>query len=844
MNFQMREKGENFKNLETLLPFVEKPGRYIGGEINAVVKNPSSCRLHVALAFPDTYEIGMSHLGIQILYAILNQDPDMIAERTFAPWPDMETKMRAEGVPLTSLETCTPLSAFDIVGFSLQYDLSYTNVLTMLDLGGIPLRAKNRTISDPIVIAGGPCAFNPEPVAPFFDAIAVGEGEEVILEIARTIMEGKEKGGSRQKTLEALSAIEGVYVPQIHIHGEKIKKRTITNLNLWRCPERPVLPLVQAVHDRINLEIARGCTRGCRFCQAGMIWRPVREREPHILHEMAAGMLSSTGCEEISLLSLSSGDYTHIDSLLPELMDHYYGKRVAISLPSLRVESLTPRLIESIKRVRKTSFTLAPEAGTERLRKIINKGNTEADLLTTADQIFSAGWKSIKLYFMLGLPEETEEDLEGIIDLSYKVLHAGKNRKQVNVSLSTFVPKPHTPFQWHRQIDSDETLAKQDFLKKRLRSRNIVFKWHDRRMSFLEGIFSRGDRRLASVLEAAFRKGCRFDGWSDLLRFDLWEQALLEHQIDASAYLRQRTIDETMSWDHIESGPTKAFLITEYKKALCGEETRDCRQHVCHGCGACNEKRQMILATDRADRKDFLAGNYRENHSGNGEEKSSPVQELYRLRFAKGGRARFLSHLETSAALTRGIRQAGLSFIHSSGFHPHPKISFACASSVGIESRSEFVDIQVEKTDLNPEALMSNINRHLPSGLEILSLTAISSERKSLFKSILGMQYEIFLPEGMNQYPLNLFKERLEYFQAQDSFIIKKTLKGNEIERDLKALIDHLAVDKKERKIHLTIKTTASGSVKPVEIMMHLFGVDARTAKALRVIKTESVFAH
>jgi radical SAM superfamily enzyme YgiQ (UPF0313 family) len=454
---------------EAFLTRVEKPGRYLGGEVNAVVKDRAACRLSVALAFPDVYEVGMSHLGIQILYGILNAEPGVVAERCYAPWPDLEAELVRRGLPLATLESRTPLRDFDLVGFSLQYELSYTNVLAMLDLGGIPLRAAARGEDHPLVIAGGPCAFNPLPMSPFIDAFVIGEGEDVIGEIARALMAAKSWGERRPARLARLAEIEGVFCPGLHTHGEIIRKRTVPDLNAWHGPACPVVPLVKTIHDRLILEIARGCTRGCRFCQAGMVWRPVRERDPDILMQMSDRMLAATGHEELSLLSLSAGDYPHIEALLGLLMDRHYARRVALALPSLRVETLTPRLMEVIRRVRKTSFTLAPEAGTQRLRDRINKGNTEADLMATAGNVFDAGWRSLKLYFMIGLPGEGEADLDGIVDLAHKTLPRGKAPGQVAVSLSTFVPKPHTPFQWERQINLAETEARQAYFRRRLR---------------------------------------------------------------------------------------------------------------------------------------------------------------------------------------------------------------------------------------------------------------------------------------------------------------------------------------------------------------------------------------
>ncbi len=824
-----------YSKIDALLPLTQRPGRYIGGEVNSIKKDRERCKLSFALAFPDAYEVGMSHLGIQILYSILNGEDQIVAERFFAPWPDMESLMRGSNVPLASLESGIPLNQFDIVGFSLQYELSYTNVLNMLDLGGISIYAVDRGEESPVIIGGGPCAFNPGPMSPFFDAFVVGEGEEAVLDVSRAIMVGKEKGYNREGLLSQLSEIDGVYVPSVHDSKDRIKKRIVTNINDWLLPLEPVVPLMRVIHDRITLEIARGCTRGCRFCQAGMVWRPVRERSAATLEKMADDMISSTGYDELSLLSLSSGDYSKIEPLLASLMNRYCERKIALALPSMRVETLTANLIEQVKRVRKTSFTLAPEAGTQRLRNVINKGNSEEDLLLTTRRVFDAGWRSVKLYFMLGLPTEKEEDLDGILDLAYRVLREGGNRKQVTVSLSTFVPKPHTPFQWERQIDLDEILHKQKFFKKNIRHRNLNLKWHDGRMSLLEGVLSRGDEKISLLIEKAFLMGCRFDGWSDQFRFDLWEEALKNLHIGVEDYLGERSINESLSWEHIDCGLKEKFLIDEYEKGLKGEPTEDCRFGRCHDCGVCKEDVKVILAGELSGKDEGIdAPDIHQEDNGE-------ITKL-RVRYAKEGNASFLSHLETSAALIRGITRSGLTFAFSEGFHPSPKVSFPNATPVGIESRCEYADIQVRDLALPVDDFIDKINLSLPSGITILDIREVPSGSGALSEYISGVQYEICLYRGPDMDEELDLRGKINHFLALSAFDVPRIRKGKETKKDIRPFVDSLSFDGKDSVIKMTLSSSSKGGVNPLEILVHVLGLDDRKAKRAKIEKRGVMF--
>ena len=601
----------NKKKLDKILNKVDKPARYIGMEQNSIIKDLKDVKVKFAFCFPDVYEVGMSHLGMHILYNLINNEKDYACERVFSPWVDMEELMRKEGIPLYTLENKEEVKNFDILGFTLQYEMSYTNILNILDLAGIAFLSKDRTDEDPLIIAGGPCAYNPEPIADIIDIVVLGEGEEVTLELLDKYKEHKEKGWNKEAFLKDVVSIKGIYIPKFYDVKYKedgtidemvtlveeapkfVEKRMVRDLDTMYSPESMIVPYIETIHDRVVMEIFRGCTHGCRFCQAGMLYRPIREKSTSKLMDLAEKLVKSTGYEDISLSSLSTCDYSQLHLLVSSLMDELGDKNVGVSLPSLRLDSFSIDILKEIEKVRKSGLTFAPEAGSQRLRDVINKGVNEEDLVNAVTYAFKEGWSRIKLYFMIGLPTETDEDVLGIKELSYLVKDLFFNRPKeerignfsVTASASCFVPKPFTPFQWVKQESIDEFRRKAYLVKDSIRDNKVTFNYHDAELSYVEAVFARGDRKLSKLLINAWEKGARFDGWSEHFSFDLWLEAFEDTGIDGDFYaLRHRNKDEVFPWDFIDIGVSKKYLYKEYEKAMEGELTSDCRLK-CTGCG-------------------------------------------------------------------------------------------------------------------------------------------------------------------------------------------------------------------------------------------------------------------
>ena len=599
-----------------ILSSVQKPARYTGGEFASIVKPAEEVEATICLAFPDVYEVGMSYLGFKILYHLLNKQQGVQAERVYAPWIDMEAKMRKRKIPLRTLETKKSLKECDIVGFTLQYELSYTNILNMLDLGGVPVLAAERTEEDPLVIVGGPCVYNPEPLADFFDFAIIGEGEEVMAQVMEAYKAWKKAGklGGRKAFLQEVAKISGIYVPSFYEveYNENLTvkevrpivenapavvyKRVVRDMNSVDFPTSPIVPFGEIVHDRIMLEVFRGCSRGCRFCHAGMVYRPVRERKPEVLKDLARKLVDNTGYNEISLVSLSSADYSCLAPMVHDMIGEFKDDRVSVSLPSLRIVSFCVAIAKEIQAVRKSGLTFAPEAGSQKMRDVINKGVTEEDLMNAVGAAFESGWNSVKLYFMIGLPFENDDDVLAIADLARKVQYkyyqvTGKRGCKVTCSASFFVPKPYTAFQWFAQDDLENIRRKQFLLKDEIKTiKNVTLNYHDSKTGIIEAVFARGDRKVGKALLAAWRKGARFDGWSDCFDYDRWLEAFAEAGIDKNFYAaRQRGENEVFPWEHISPGVSRKFLWNEWQKAYAQQLTHDCRRSTCTGCGVCQK---------------------------------------------------------------------------------------------------------------------------------------------------------------------------------------------------------------------------------------------------------------
>ncbi len=761
--------------LEDFLPLVAKPARYINTEINAVHKDLTQVRTRVCLFFPDTYEVGMSHLGIRILYHILNSRPDTACERVFSPWPDYEDRLRVSGRPLTSLESNLPLAEFDIIGITLQYELSYSNIVAGLELAKIPVRSEDRTESHPLIIAGGPCSVNPGPLSDFVDLFFIGEAEEAVHEIVqlRQVHPGK------REFLSAISKQEGFYAPSLG--KASARRRYLKSIETAPYPDEPIVPLMKPIHDRVTVEVARGCIRGCRFCQAGIIYRPYRERSAETVKGLLEGSLSCTGYDELSLASLSSGDYSDIQPLIIELMEKYRDSRISVSLPSLRVGTLTPEMIRAIAGTRKTGFTLAPEAGTERLRRVINKPVSDQDLMEAAETIFRSGWNTIKLYFMIGLPTETDQDLDGIIRITNELAGIGKRASrrpvQINVSVSTFVPKPHTPFQWHGQAPIGEIRRKQAYLEKGLKRRGVTLKAHNPETSLLEGAFARGDRQLGRVIEEAVRLGCRFDGWTECFDFKKWTAAFQKCGLDAVSYAT-RTFgpEEELPWDPIKSGVTREFLKREYQRATEERTTENCRVE-CEHCGlGCTNGGTPSLGRPAAS---IAANTHVELPALTGRRQPAGLPDMsirVRMKFTKSGRIRFLSHLDFMTLFHRAVARAKAPIAFSQGYNPHPKLAFGPALPVGMESRTEYLDLEVDAfADLLQ--ITKGLNNALPEGVRILESKVVPKKAPSLSGSISRYTYEVAVA-GPHR---DGIEARVKDFMSRSSVIVSKEGKQKDI---------------------------------------------------------------
>jgi radical SAM family uncharacterized protein/radical SAM-linked protein len=827
--------------LRSVLRGVVRPSRYIGQEHHVVRKDHSKTRVRFALAFPDVYEIGMSHVGSRILYHLVNARPEFVAERAYAPWPDMEASLRRSRTPLYTLDTYTPLSEFDVVGFSVQHELCYTNILGMLELAGIPLRVTERTAGHPLVIAGGPCVANPEPIADFMDAIVLGDGEEAILEIGEALSGARAQRLPRQELLWNLSRLPGVYVPSLYRQRDgavepidpstpsTISRRVHPSLGLDDFPMRPLVPLTEVVHDRLSIEIMRGCPQACRFCQATQVYAPCRMRTAEAILKIAQTGIEHSGWDEISLVSLSTGEYPNLVGLVSRINLAFSGKNVALSLPSLRPATFNRELAEELTRVRRTGLTFAPEAGTDQLRSSIGKPMHEDAVLQALDTAFAAGHTSVKLYFMVGLPGERTEDLDGIVALgraAERVARAHGRGARIHMSVAPFVPKPHTPFQWAAFEDTESLREKELLLRRRLRSQRIRLKWREPRLSFLEAVFSRGNRRLGPAIEAAFRRGARFDDWTDMFEPDLWFRAFQDCGVDPHGYAGARKEKESLAWDHLAVGRGKRWCLTEWTKA---REESDGRR-------AAGPATQPNAATEpHAVRRQTAEYGRKPRPGAHISKRPTTVPRRVRVQYSRTGCARYLSHLDVVRAFVLGLRRLGIPLQYSEGYTPRPRLAFGHPLPLGVGSTAELVDVWLAAAP--PRALDHALTQVLPEGMVVSATKEVFPKAPSLTEIVNAVSYEVRLGAVLTP---DEATRRLETFMRRESWVIERETKGGRRRIDLRKQVVDACTDSggSEPVLRIAVRAGQPGQGKPRDLVATILGLCTEDAETVTMDRT------